>query len=91
MDRRFESRLDEGTETVRVPVSFPAIGLTPARPPRWTPLVQAPAADTCQLTCSISRVRGDPGACGEEGQRRDRQIAKWPIWLCDNGSVHGRC
>jgi hypothetical protein len=23
MDRRFESRLDEGTETVRVPVSFP--------------------------------------------------------------------
>lgn len=28
-------------------------------PTTWTPLVQAPAADTCQLTCSISHVRED--------------------------------
>ena len=27
----------------------------------WTTLVQAPAADTCQLTCSVSRVREDAG------------------------------
>ena len=34
-------------------------------PTAWTPLVQAPAADTCQLTCSISHVRGDGGARSE--------------------------
>jgi hypothetical protein len=31
-------------------------------PTTWTPLVQAPAADTCQLTCSISHVREAAGA-----------------------------
>jgi hypothetical protein len=31
-------------------------------PTTWTPLVQAPAADTCQLTCSISHVREDARA-----------------------------
>jgi hypothetical protein len=31
-------------------------------PTTWTPLVQAPAADTYQLTCSISHVRDDAGA-----------------------------
>ena len=28
---------------------------------KWTPLVQAPAADKCQLTCGISHVREDAG------------------------------
>ena len=32
-------------------------------PTTWTPLVQAPAADTCQLTCSISHMRQDARAC----------------------------
>jgi len=31
-------------------------------PTTWTPLVQAPAADTCQITCDTSNVRGDAGA-----------------------------
>jgi hypothetical protein len=40
-------------------------------PTTWTPLVQAPAADTCQLTCSISHVRGDAGA-GSRGRPMPR-------------------
>ena len=60
-------------------------------PTTWTPLVQAPAADTCQLTCGISHVRGDAGYEVREGQCRDRRIAEWLNWLCDNGSVPGRC
>jgi hypothetical protein len=31
-------------------------------PTTWTPLVQVPAADTCQRTCSISHVREDARA-----------------------------
>jgi hypothetical protein len=31
-------------------------------PTTWTPLAQAPAANTCQLTCSISHVREATGA-----------------------------
>ena len=60
-------------------------------PTTWTPLVQDPAADTFQLTCSISHVRGDEGHAVREGQCRDRRIAEWLNWLCDNGSVLGRC
>src|ERR1700677_996837 len=59
-------------------------------PKKWTPLVQASAADTCQLTCSNSPVREDAGTCREEGQYRDRLIAEWLNWRCDNGSVRGR-
>ena len=32
-------------------------------PTAWTPLVQTPAADTCQLTCSMSHMRQDARAC----------------------------
>jgi hypothetical protein len=60
-------------------------------PTAWTPLVQTPAADTCQLTCSTSHVRGDTRACTEEGQCRDRRIAELLSWLSDNDSVLGRC
>jgi hypothetical protein len=59
-------------------------------PKKWTPLVQASAADTCQLTCGNSPVREDAGTCREEGQYRDRLIAEWLNWRCDNGSVRGR-
>jgi len=59
-------------------------------PTTWTPLVQDSAADTCQLTRGNSLVRGDAGACSE-GQYRDRRIAEWLNWLCENGSVPGRC
>ncbi len=41
-------------------------GGTPRRhfaPTAWTPLVQAPPADTCQLTCSMSHLRQDARAC----------------------------
>ena len=31
------------------------------------------------------------GAGREEDQSRDRRIAEWFNWLCDNGSVLGRC
>src|SRR6185312_4528031 len=60
-------------------------------PTTWTPLVQAPASDTCQLTRGISHVRGDEGTWSDGRPFRDRWIAEWLNWLCENGSVRGRC
>jgi hypothetical protein len=60
-------------------------------PTAGTPLVQNLAVDTCQFTCGNSLVRGDAGACREEGHCRDRRIAEWLNWLCDNGSGLQRC
>jgi len=90
-------RTETGTRSVcpGLPPCYENGGLTSihvaSRFPSWTPLVQAPPADTCQLTCSISRVRGDAEACSAEDQCRDRPIAEWLNWLCDHGSALGRC
>jgi hypothetical protein len=60
-------------------------------PTTWTPLVQGPATYTCQITCSNSHTRGAVRLDVRKGPCRDRQIAAWLNWLCDNGSVPGRC
>ena len=60
-------------------------------PTTWTPLAQDPAANTCQITCGTSRLPRMKGYVGREGQCRDRRIAEWLNWLCDNCSVPGRC
>jgi hypothetical protein len=58
-------------------------------PTTWTPLAQDAAAYTCQITCSTSHLPGMRGS--GEGQNRDRRIAEWLNWLCENGSVPSRC
>ena len=39
----------------------------------------------------LTHARGDQRLGVRKDQCRDRQIAEWINWLCENGSVVGRC
>jgi hypothetical protein len=60
-------------------------------PTRWWSPVGNSAARTSQPTWSDSEVPCPGGPERRESQSRDRRIAEWLNWLCESGSVVGRC
>ena len=60
-------------------------------PTRWWSPVGNPAARTSQPTWPGSGVPCPEEPGRRESQSRDRRIAEWLNWLCENGSILGRC